>query len=113
MLPNKARGVPRVDDRVSWMAFSGCCGPVLRGAISRAPLVPTPRVTTALCAGDAPGLEPDHWGARRCPWWRHPNDRHVHRARAPARRMCLPEQEAVHGTVTRRADQQDSCGCRQ
>ena len=53
--------------------------------------------------------------AVRC---RRPNDRHIHRARTPTRRMCLPKQEAVHGAVTGRVDQQDftlsstATGCR-
>ena len=55
MLPNKARGVPRVDDRRVLNGIFGCCGPVRRGAIYRSPSVPTPLATTALCAGVVPG----------------------------------------------------------
>ena len=51
MLPNKARGVPRLE-----LGIFGCYGPVRRvGAIYRSPSVPTPLATTALCAGVVPG----------------------------------------------------------
>jgi transposase len=36
MLPNKARGVPRVDDRRVLNGIFGCCGPVRRGDLPSA-----------------------------------------------------------------------------
>jgi transposase len=39
MLPNKPRGIPRVDRRVLNGIF-GCCAPALLGAICRRPMVP-------------------------------------------------------------------------
>jgi transposase len=55
MLPNKARGVPRVDDRrvlngIFWMLRSGAPWRDLPIAFG-----PTPLATTALCAGVVPG----------------------------------------------------------
>src|SRR3954449_6293019 len=107
MLPNKARGVPRVNDRrvlngIFWVLRSG-----------------------------APWRDlPDHFGPyttcynrfvrwRRAGVWSrildalaaaHANDRHVDRSSAPTRRICLPQQQAVHRSITRRADQQDLRG---
>jgi transposase len=56
MLPNKPRGVPRVNDRrvlngIFWVLRSGHLG-----AICRKRLVPTPSATTASFAGDGPGV---------------------------------------------------------
>lgn len=75
MLPNKPRGVPRVNDRrilngIFWVLRSG---------------------------------------APRCG---RPDDRHFDRPRASAWSMHQTEPTAVDGAITRRIDQQDSCGCR-
>lgn len=51
MLPNKPRGVPRVNDRRVLNASSGFCTPARLGAIYRVPLAPTPPATIALFAG--------------------------------------------------------------
>ncbi|MEA2955221.1 MAG: putative transposase [Alphaproteobacteria bacterium] len=61
MLPNKARGVPRVDDRrvlngIFWVRRSDAPWRDLP-----TPSVPTPPATTALCAGDAPGSGAGSW----------------------------------------------------
>ena len=62
ILPNKARGVPRVDDRrVLNGIFWVLCGPVHRGATYRTASVHTPPAATASFrwrrAGDAAGSE--------------------------------------------------------
>src|SRR6516162_8864590 len=51
MLPNKPRGVPRVNDRRFSMASSGSCALGHRGATCPMHSVRTPHATTALFAG--------------------------------------------------------------
>jgi hypothetical protein len=51
MLPNKPRGVPRVNDRRVLKASFGFCDLAHRGAICRRSSVPIPLVTIALFAG--------------------------------------------------------------
>ena len=53
MLPNKTRGVPRVDDVAFSTVSSGCCGPEHRGAICRSATDPTPLATIASSVGAA------------------------------------------------------------
>ena len=51
-LPNKTRGVPRVNDRRACSTvFFGSCVPVRRGAIRQTTLVRTPPATIALFDG--------------------------------------------------------------
>jgi hypothetical protein len=52
MLPNKPRGVPRVDGsaRAQWLSF-GSCVQVRHGATCLRPIVPAPPVTTASVVG--------------------------------------------------------------
>ena len=54
MLPNKPRGVPRVNDRRVLNGISGSCDLGHLGAISRKGLAPTLLATTALFAGGGP-----------------------------------------------------------
>jgi transposase len=61
MLPNKARGVPPVDDRralngIFWVLRSGAPWRDLPSAS-----VPPHFLRTALCAGDAPGSGAGSW----------------------------------------------------
>jgi hypothetical protein len=51
MLPNKPRGVPRLNDRRVLNGSSGFCDQVRRGATCQRPMVPAPLVTIASCAG--------------------------------------------------------------
>jgi transposase len=51
MLPNKPRGVPRVDDRHILNASSGSCDPARRGAICRRASVLIPPATIASFVG--------------------------------------------------------------
>ena len=51
MLPNKPRGVPRVDDRRFSTAYSGSCDQVRRGAICQRATDPIPPATIASFAG--------------------------------------------------------------
>jgi transposase len=68
MLPNKARGVPRVDDRrvlngIFWVLRSGAPWRDLPSAFG-----PYTTSLEPLCAlATRRGLEPDHGRARRCP----------------------------------------------
>ena len=64
MLPNKPRGVPRVDDRRTLTASSGFCDQVRRGAICRRASVLIPPVTIASFVG-AGGRLGAHYGRRR------------------------------------------------
>jgi transposase len=50
-LPNKPRGVPRVNDRRVLNGIFGSCVQVRRGAICRRTLALTPPATIALLAG--------------------------------------------------------------
>ena len=54
MLPNKPRGVPRVNDRRVLNGIFGSCGLVLRGVTCRMRSAPTPLATTASFAGGGP-----------------------------------------------------------
>ena len=56
-LPNKPRGVPRVNNSRVLKASFASCAPEHRGAICRKPLARTPPATIASFAGDgrAPG----------------------------------------------------------
>ncbi len=51
MLPNKPRGVPRVNDRRVLNGISGCCDPEHHGATCPMTSVPTPPATIASFAG--------------------------------------------------------------
>jgi transposase len=51
-LPNKPRGVPRVNDRRVLNGIFWACVPEHRGAICRTTLARTPLATIVLCAGD-------------------------------------------------------------
>src|SRR6516162_1086295 len=55
-------------------------------------------------------LEQDYEHAGWRPRRGRADDRHVHCPRASARRLYYWEQKTVNGPVTRRVDQQDSCG---
>ena len=59
MLPNKPRGIPRVDDRRILNGTSGSCVQARRGAICHAATVPLRLATTASFAGGASGT--DSW----------------------------------------------------
>ena len=108
MLPNKPRGVARVNDRrvlngIFWVLRSG------------APWRDLPKSSIHHLLQSlrslAPGgrLEQDHaragWRPRRCG----ADDRHLDRPRASARCLRHPKQKAVYGPITRRVEQQDSC----
>jgi transposase len=80
MLPNKPRGVPRVNDR---RVLNGIFWVLRSGAPWR-----------AICRR--------YGRARRCPRCRGSNDRHVHRARASTRRMHFRKQAAAHGSIAGR-----------
>ena len=54
MLPNKPRGVPRVNDRRVLNGIFGFCDLGHPGAICREPLAPTPLATIASFAGGGP-----------------------------------------------------------
>jgi transposase len=67
MLPNKARGVPRVDDRrvlngIVWVLRSGAPWRDLLSSFG-----PHTSATTALCAGERLAFGGDHGRARRRP----------------------------------------------
>jgi len=51
LLPNKPRGVPRVDDRRVLNGIFWCCDPVRRGAICPNDMGLAPPATTASCDG--------------------------------------------------------------
>ncbi len=51
MLPNKPRGIPRVDDRRILNGSSGCCAQAHRGAICQIAMVLLRPATTASFAG--------------------------------------------------------------
>ena len=61
MLPNKPRGIPRVDDGVFSMASSGPCGQVRRGVICPKSTGPAQPATTALSAGEGPVSGAGSW----------------------------------------------------
>jgi transposase len=64
MLPNKPRGVPRVNDRRVLNGIFWICVRVCRGAICRRTLARTPRATTDLFAGAGLACgtsRADHW----------------------------------------------------
>jgi transposase len=71
-LPNKPRGIPRVDDRRVLAVSFGACAQALPGATCRRPMVPARLATIASFAGG--GLECGtgswmHWApvmTRRC-----------------------------------------------
>jgi transposase len=66
MLPNKPRGIPRVNDRrVLRMASSGSCDLEHLGAICRKRLAPTPLALRSLAAGRC--LERHYRSTRRSP----------------------------------------------
>jgi len=113
MLPNKPRGVPRVNDRrvlngIFWVLRSGAPWRDLPGAFG--PYTTCYKSFRPLAPGGR--LEPDHRRARRYPRCGRPDDRHFDRPRASAWSMHQTEPTAVDGAITRRIDQQDSCGCR-
>ena len=54
MLPNKPRGIPRVDDRRISTASSGSCDQVHHGAIYQAATVPIRLATIVSFAGGGP-----------------------------------------------------------
>ena len=56
LLPNKPRGVLRVDDRRVLNAFSGSCGQARHGPMFRSAMARRPRSTTASTAGGKPGF---------------------------------------------------------
>ena len=61
MLPNKARGVPRVDDDVSSTASAGCCDPAHHGAICPIAMVHAPLATTVSSGGEGPEYGGGSW----------------------------------------------------
>ena len=113
MLPNKPRGVPRVNDRrvlngIFWVLRSGApwrdlpddFGPYTtcynRFVRWRRAGVWGQHMDALAAAHDTVGAD----------------DRHIDCPRASAWGLHHPEPKAIHGTVTRRADQQDTCGGR-
>ena len=65
MLPNKPRGVRRVNDHLSMASF-GFCALVRHGATSRKPTVPAPPVTIASFGGGGLASGTGSW-MRRLP----------------------------------------------
>jgi transposase len=113
MLPNKPRGVPRVNDRrvlngIFWVLRSGapwrdlpedfgpyttCYNRFVRWR--RAGV--WGRIMDALATAHDASVQ---------------NDRHLDCPRTPARGLYYPEPKTVDGSLTRRADQQDTCSGR-
>ena len=54
MLPNKARGVPRVDDRRVLTVSAGCCDPAHHGATCQIAMAHAPPATTVSSGGEGP-----------------------------------------------------------
>src|SRR4051794_708952 len=112
MLPNKPRGVPRVNDRrvlngIFWALRSGAPWRDLPGAFG-----PYTTCYNRFVLAQGGGLEPDHRSARRCPRCGCPDDRHFNRPRASAWSMHQKEPAAADGAITGWIDQQDTCGRR-
>jgi transposase len=61
MLPNKPRGIPRVDDRRILTASSGSCAQAHHGAICHTATVPLRLATTASFAGGVLGSGTGSW----------------------------------------------------
>ena len=61
LLPNKPRGVPRVDDRRVLNGIFWVLGRVLRGGLCRGSSVRKRPATTALCGGAKPGCGTAFW----------------------------------------------------
>ena len=112
MLPNKPRGVPRVNDRrvlngIFWILRSGApwrdlpnnFGPYTTYDV----LQPFRSLATRGCLGE------DYERARRGPRRRRADDRYIHRARSSARGVHDTKPATVDGAVARWIDQQDSC----
>jgi transposase len=61
LLPNKPRGIARVDDRRILNGIFGSCAQALLGAICRKPTVPAQLVTTASFAGGGLAFGTGSW----------------------------------------------------
>ena len=61
MLPNKVRGVPRVDDRRVLNGICWCCDPAHHGAICRIAMVHAPLATTVSSDGEGPECGAGSW----------------------------------------------------
>jgi hypothetical protein len=98
-LPNKPRGVPRVNDRrvlngIFWVLRSGAPWRDLRTTLARTPPAPI-----GLCAGDSGRLGRDYERVGRHAWCNGANDQYVDYPRASARRLHRAEQETIQGPV--------------
>jgi transposase len=112
-MPNKPRGVPRENDRRVLNDIFRSCDPGRRGAMCRRASDHIPLATIASFAGVVPAsgagfmdaLAAAHDAAV-------PNNRHIHCARASARRLHYSKSKTVDRPVARWTDQQDSRGGR-
>src|SRR5205085_181223 len=109
LLPNKPRGVPRVNDRrvlngIFWVLRSGAPWRDLSKNFGPYTTCYNRFVRwrrAAVWGGIMNALAAAHDAAVQ-------NDRHVDYPRSSARRLHRAEQTTVHGPITRRSDQQDS-----
>jgi hypothetical protein len=60
-LPNKPRGIPRVDDRRVLNGIFGFCAQALPGVTCRCPMVPAPLAIIALSVGGRPASGTGSW----------------------------------------------------
>ncbi len=112
MLPNKPRGVPRVNDRrflngIFWVLRSGAPWRDLRDHFG-----PYTTCYNRFVRWRRAGVWAKIMSALAHAHDAAVDDRHVHCPRASARCLHSPEQKAGHGAITGRVDQQDSCGGR-
>lgn len=113
MLPNKPRGVPRVNDRrvlngIFWVLRSGAPWRDLPGAFGPYTTCYN-RFVRWRRAGVWGRIIDTLAGAPRCGC---PDDRHFNHPRASAWSMHQKEPTAADGAITGWFDQHDSCGCR-
>jgi transposase len=113
MLPNKPRGVPRVNDRrvlngIFWVLRSGVPWRDLPNPFGPYTTCLQPLRSLAACWRLEPDYQRTGWRSRR----RRADDRHVYCPRASARCLRHSEQKTVHGPITGRVDEQDSCAGR-
>jgi transposase len=112
-LPNKPRGVPRVNDRrvlngIFWVLRSGAPWRDLPDNFGPYTTCYNRFVRwrrAGVWGGIMNALAATHDAAVQI-------DRYVDNPRASARRLHRAEQEPIHGPVAGRADQQDTCGGR-
>ena len=113
MLPNKPRGVPRVNDRrvlngIFWILRSGAPWRDLPDGVW--PIHHLLQPLRPLAAGWC--LGPHHRRTCRCTRCSCPDDRHLDCPRASAWSLHHKKPAPIDGKVTRRLDEQNSCGGR-